>query len=187
MMIIIPRLSFLRSASIAITAILLFNRCDKTDPEPVNEEEVITTFQITLASTGAHPVTLKFFDVDGEQGSIEPVITVSGSLKASTLYTAIIELKNETTNPAINVSEEVAEEADDHLFCFDSSAPNVVIDYEDEDSNGLPLGLVSSWQTAAAGETSVTVALRHQAGTKTGECPGAGETDVEVTFDLLVE
>jgi hypothetical protein len=157
----------LLSVAACLAVILSFNSCDNGDPEPVNEEEVITTFQITLApSLGGDPVILKFFDSDGEQGSIEPVITVSRPLSASTLYTAIIELRNETTNPAVNVTEEVAEEGDDHLFCFESSNSNLDIEYEDEDSNGFPIGLVSSWRTGSAGETSVTVALRHQAGTK---------------------
>lgn len=161
--------------------------CDKDDPTPANEEEVITTLQVTLAPAGGGtPVTLKFFDADGEQGSTAPEITVSGQLKASTQYAAVIELTNETVNPNENISEEVAQEADDHLFCFDPGSDIISVQYEDEDSNGLPLGLITTWQTGAAGATTITISLRHQAGTKTGVCPGSGETDVEVTFDVVV-
>ena len=168
-------------------ALVTFSGCDKDDPKPVNDQEVITTLQITLVPAGGgSPVTLKFFDADGEQGSTAPVITVSGPLSASTLYSGIIELKNETTNPVGNIAEEVAEEGHDHLFCFEAASDLVTVAYEDEDSNGLPLGLITSWQVGAAGTTTVTVSLRHQAGTKTGECPGSGETDVQVTFNLQI-
>ena len=160
--------------------------CDKDDPEPVNEEEVITTVEVTLVPAGSgSPVALKFFDADGEQGSIAPLITVSSSLRASTTYSAVIELRNETVNPPLNITNEVAEEADDHLFCFDVSG-DIVISYEDADRNGLPIGLFSTWQVGAAGNAQVIVSLRHQAGTKTGECPGGGESDVEITFNLAV-
>jgi hypothetical protein len=170
-----------------LAAALLFQSCDKDDPQPVHEEEVITTVQITLAPEGGGiPVTLKFFDADGELGSIAPLISVSGHLEANTVYGAIIELANETVNPVGDITEEVAAEADDHLFCFAVNG-NIAIEYEDEDDHGLPLGLITSWTTSEPGDEKVTVTLRHQPGTKTGDCPGSGETDIEVTFDLQVE
>lgn len=170
------------------TLIFTFLGCNNDDPTPANEEEVITTLQVTLAPAGGGiPITLKFFDADGEQGSAAPVITVSGQLKSSTQYAAVIDLRNETVDPAANVSEEVAQEAHDHLFCFTPGSGIITVQYEDADSNGLPLGLISTWQTGAPGKTTITISLRHQAGTKTGECPGTGETDLEVTFDVVVE
>lgn len=169
-----------------LLSVLLLS-CEKDEPEPVNEEEVITTVEVILTPEGGGiPVTLKFYDADGELGSIAPLVTVSGSLKSSTTYTAEIKLLNETENPPGDISLEVKEEAKDHLVCF-NVAGNIVIQYLDTDANNLPLGLVSSWTTGAPGDASVTIALRHQAGTKTGECPGVGETDVEVSFNLLIE
>ena len=176
------------SISILLAVITMFQACDKEDPKPVHEAELITTVQVTLVPEGnGIPVTLKFVDADGEQGSIAPITTVSGSLKPSTSYSAVIELKNETVNPVADITEEVAEEAEDHLFCFDASGDiSVAYVEEDEDANGLPLGLLTTWTTGSAGNATVTLSLRHQPGTKTGECPGSGETDVEVTFDLVI-
>ena len=183
------RFQILKYISVVLVSfgLITFSGCDKDDPKPVNDQEVITTVQITLVPDGGgSPVTLKFFDADGEQGSTAPVITVSGPLTASTVYSGVIELKNETTNPVGNIAEEVAEEGDDHLFCFEPASNLISVAYADEDSNGLPLGLITTWQTGAAGTTTVTVSLRHQAGTKTGECPGSGETDVQVSFTLEI-
>lgn len=173
--------------AVVLLPVVFFQACDKDDPKPVNEEEVITTVHVTLAPEGGSAVVnLVFNDPDGEHGSAPPTISVSGPLTASTTYAAVIELLNETESPAGNISEEVAEEANDHLFCFDATQ-NIVIHYEDEDANALPLGLITSWVTGSAGEAEVTITLRHQPGTKTGQCPGTGETDVEVTFPLSVQ
>lgn len=173
--------------AVLILSIVLLESCDKEDPKPVHEPEVITTVEVTLVADGSvTPVTLKFFDEDGEQGSIAPLITVSSPLKAGTTYSAVIELWNETVDPPRNVSAEVAEEADDHLFCFDVSAGDVTINYQDQDGNGRPIGMLTTWVVGAAGNAQVTVLLRHQPDTKTGECPGGGETDVQVTFDLNI-
>lgn len=168
-----------------MSALLL--SCEKDEPEPVNEEEVITTVEVTLTPEGGGiPVTLKFYDADGELGSIAPLVTVSGSLKSATTYEAQIKLLNETENPPGDISLEVKQEANDHLVCFDVTG-NMGVQYLDADANNLPLGLMTAWTTGAPGNADVTIALRHQAGTKTGACPGAGETDVEVSFDLLIE
>jgi hypothetical protein len=176
-----------RPVILLLLAMIFFQGCDSDDPTPVNEEELITTVEIILAPEGGgDPVSLKFFDADGEQGSIAPLVTVSGPLKASTTYSAAIVLKNEAVNPVADITDEVAEEADQHLFCFDASG-GISIQYDDEDVNGLRLGILTTWTTGVATEADVTISLRHQPGTKTGECPGAGETDVEVAFSITVE
>jgi hypothetical protein len=170
--------------AVILLSMVFLESCDKEDPKPVSEPEVITTVQVTLVpdDSGA-PVTLTFFDEDGEQGSIAPLITVSGSLKAGTTYSAVIELWNETVDPPLNVGAEVAEEANDHLFCFAVSG-DVTINYEDQDDNGRPIGIITTWDVGMVGSPEVTVSLRHQPGTKSGECPGGGETDVQITFEL---
>lgn len=182
----LPRYTLLRRAFCVavLLSIAFFQSCDKEDPQPVHEPEVITTVEVTLLPEGeGDAVILKFFDADGELGSTAPVITVSGPLKAATNYSAAIELRNETVNPPQRITNEVADEANDHLFCFDVTG-DIGVTYLDHDGNGKPIGLFTTWEVGAAGSAQVTISLRHQAGTKTGECPGGGETDVQVTFDL---
>jgi hypothetical protein len=173
--------------AVALSSVFLFQSCDKEDPEPTNEEEVITTVKVTLVpDADGDIVRLTFSDPDGPLGDTDALITASGPLKASTTYAAAIELLNDTVSPAINVSEEVAEEGSEHLFCFDVTG-NITVIREDEDENGLPLGLISSWVTGEPGAAEVVVILRHQPGTKTGACPGTGDTDVEVSFPVVIE
>lgn len=167
------------------------------DPEPANEEELITTLTVTLTPQGAAGVvTLKFYDEDGD-GPIAPVFTYEPSitagnpaalLQAGMTYSASIALLNETENPAEDITTEIEEEADEHLFCFTvGGGANLNIDYDDEDGDGLPVGLATLWESGTASSGTVKIVLRHQPGTKTGDCPGSGETDIEVTFAVNIQ
>lgn len=176
-----------RSILSLVMVMIFLSSCKKDDPTPVNEEEVITTLKVVLTPAGGGiPVTLEFKDQDGD-GSNPPVKTVSGPLSANKTYTGVITLLDESRAVVKDITEEVDEEAEEHLFCFVVTGSNLTVTASDADSNGLPVGLSSSWITTSAGSTSVKITLRHQPGTKTGLCPGTGETDVEVDFSLVVQ
>lgn len=170
----------------AVVFLCALTSCDN-DPQPVNEEEVITTFLINLQPNGAGSnVILRFYDPDGN-GSSAPIMTAGGPLVANHSYTANLEILNETATPDVNVKSEILAEADDHLLCYTVTGADITITSTDKDSNNLPIGLQSTWQVGAAGSGTVKVQLRHQPGTKTGDCPGGGDTDLEVSFDVVVE
>ena len=169
-----------------VATMLLITSCGD-DPEPEEEEELITTLIVTLAPQGGgDEVTLMFYDEDGETGSIPPEYTVSGPLSTNTVYEASITLLNETDNPAENITEEIEEEKDDHIFCFTLTGLSLTIDNLDKDNQGLDVGLSCEWTTEGAGTGTVRIVLRHQPGTKTGTCPGSGSTDIDVTFNLEI-
>lgn len=179
-------LSAAQSAIVLVFSMLMFSACKKDDPKPVNEEEVITTLRVVLTPGGGGvPVTLEFKDQDGD-GSVAPVKTISGPLNANKTYTGLITLQDESRAVVKDITPEVQEEAEDHLFCFGATG-NLSVVANDTDSNGFPIGLSSSWVTTAAGNVSIKITLRHQPGTKTGTCPGTGETDVEVDFSLTIQ
>ncbi|MBX2965024.1 MAG: hypothetical protein KF845_02675 [Cyclobacteriaceae bacterium] len=173
-----------------LVATLLLVSCGD-DPEPAHEEELITTLTVTLTPTGGAPITMTFKDLDGDGGGAPEYIYSSGGnaavLSASTTYTATITLLNESENPAEDITEEIEEEADEHLFCFTPTGANIGIAYDDEDDNGLPVGLTTTWTCGDAGTGTVKIVLRHQPGTKTGACPGPGESDIEVTFNVSIQ
>ena len=96
----------------AIFATVLFVSCSNDDdtPEPVNEEEVITTLTVTLSPNGGGTaITLQTRDLDGD-GPNAPVVNVSESLATGVTYSGTIVLLNETVNPPENITEEVEEE-----------------------------------------------------------------------------
>jgi len=90
-------LKFLTAALIASS---LFIGCSKDDdPQPVNEEEVITTMTVTLQPEGGGTdVILEFRDLDVD-GPYEPEIT-NGNLTAGVTYSGSIVLLNEAEEHA---------------------------------------------------------------------------------------
>lgn len=171
-----------------------FAACSSDDdsiPEIINEEELITTMKVSLVpENGGETLVLNFQDLDGD-GSNEPIID-SEILAANTVYSGTILLLNETTDPAENITLEVAEEGEAHQFFYSNNA-GMITNYTDEDSNGNPIGINFSLETSAATSGSLTIILRHEPnksaeGVIDGNIENAGgETDILVTFPISVE
>ena len=161
--------------------------CSKDDdsPEPINEEEVITTMTVVLNPGN---ITLKSQDLDGD-GPNAPNVTVSGNLSANTTYTGSVTFLNELESPAEDITEEVEEEDDKHQVIFVSSGVALSVSDLNTDGNGNDLGTQFSLSTAAAGSGTLRIVLRHEP-TKPndGTLAGAGgETDIDVSFNVTVE
>lgn len=174
---------------------LVFNSCssDDNDPEPVLEEEVITTVTLTLIPVGGGTaITLESQDLDGD-GPDAPIISVSSDLASNTTYNGSIVLLNETESPAENVTEEIEELDEEHQFFFSTTSSIATFEYNDTDGDGNPIGLDFLLTTSAsAASGTLTVTLRHEPnkeanGVSDGDITNAGgETDVSVTFPVSV-
>jgi hypothetical protein len=179
------------------------------DPERENVPELVTKIVLTFSpEAGGTPVVVVAVDPDGEgPQDLQPSGPIT--LAENTPYELKIELYNELLNPGeegYDLTEEIEEEADEHQFFFrftegafsspsgsgnikdNLSTPVGPINYLDEDNNGLPLGLRTSWITAGAlTEGSFRVMLKHQPGIKSAISTSLdGETDVDVTFTLNI-
>jgi len=148
---------------------------------PVNGEELITSAILSFVDTaGVQPsVQYAFRDPDGDGGNA-PTQHDTIRLAANTYYSATIQLLNESESPAEDITLEVQQEDDEHLFCYSPSNTNVAITRTDSDGT-YEVGITTFWSTGviASGETTVT--LKHQPGVKDGTC-APGDTDIEVTF-----
>lgn len=172
---------------------LLFTACSNDDdsdiPQPVNEEEVITTLTVTLTpDAGGDAVTLKKFDADGD-GPEAPKVTVSGKLIPGATYAGSIVLLNETVNPADIITREVEEEGNEHQFFYHAGGElDVTTAYGNTDDNGNPLGTEFTLTAGEASTGTLTITLRHEPkkpndGTL---ADAAGETDADATFSITV-
>jgi hypothetical protein len=167
--------------------------CDNEDPDPVNEEELITTVTLTLTPQGGgDPVVFQFKDPDGIGGAA-PVVSVD-TLAPGTAYAGALTLLNESVNPAEDIGDEVEEEGEEHQFFFQVSAGlELTFTYNDQDAGGTPLGLKTNWTTGAAGTGTLKIILRHEpnksaAGVADGDITQAGgETDVEVEWPVVIQ
>lgn len=166
---------------------MCLNSC-ADDPKPVNQEELITTVVVELTPSvpGTPTVILRYFDEDGI-GTIDPVVTVNHPLNSEVEYTGEVQFLNESISPAENITEEIVEEANDHLVCYTIEGAGLEIESVDSDDNARPIGLSTLWSSLTPSTGTITLTLRHQPGTKTGVCPGPGESDVEVSFPITIQ
>ena len=161
---------------------------DDENPVAVDEEEVITTMNVTLTADGRPTISLQSQDLDGD-GPNAPEITVSGNLTANSTYTGTIELLNETETPAENITTEVAQEDEEHQFFFTAGGVITDVTYSDQDGNGNPVGIAFSLTAGEAGNGTLQITLRHEPkkpndGTLSD---AGGETDIAQSFSLVVE
>ncbi|SHJ29969.1 hypothetical protein SAMN02745146_2810 [Hymenobacter daecheongensis DSM 21074] len=178
--------------ALLLAAPLAFAACsdDKDDPEPEEDNELITTVTYTLtpvAGSSAPAATITWEDLDGAGGAA-PVITGGPlALRAGTTYTGTITLLDKTKTPAANVTDEVAKEKEDHLFLYEP-APTVLLSITrtDKDSKNLEVGLTTRLVTTTAATGTLKITLRHQPGTKNGNA-SPGDTDVEATVPVAVQ
>ena len=168
----------------------LYFSCDDDDdtPDPVNEEEVITTMNVTLvAHDGSGTVFMSSVDNDGD-GPNAPVVTVSGPISAASSYSGSIEWLNEMEDPAEDITEEIVEEADEHQVFFSTSGLNLDFVYGDFDSNGNPVGTQFVLAPNAAGSGTITITLVHEpAKPNDGLDTAGGSIDIQTTFSVTVE
>ena len=169
---------------------IIFTGCSDDDPPaPVNEEEIITTLNVTLTPLGGGTtITLQKTDLDGD-GPNPPQYDVSGNLTVGTTYSGLVKIENESVTPSENITEEVLEEADEHQFFFTPAGGlNISTTYSDQDNNGNPLGVEFNLIAVAASSGTLTVTLRHlPSRPNTGLENAGGETDIQATFNVTVE
>jgi hypothetical protein len=185
-------------------SLLFLSSCKKEDPKPENIPEAITKATLTFTPAGGAAVIVTATDPDGD-GPLPRTLSGPINLVKNISYTLSITLINELakpTDPEYNVTAQVAEEADEHMFFFawtnntfsnPTGNGNVdnrsdAVNYVDRDSKGLPLGLETSWTTInETGSGTFRVILKHQPDLKSATTTSNdGESDLDVKFNLTV-
>jgi hypothetical protein len=183
---------------LSATFVLGIGGCKKdnpADPGDQNPQELITTVILILDHpTNRHEVRAVWRDLDGP-GGVPPTIDTL-KLEPGVTYTGEILLLNELEVPPDTVSHEVEDEADVHLFVYTvggalgGSSPLMTVTITDVDVNNRPVGLTynAAINAAAAGLAgTLRVELRHF---QSPAAKGTGtvfETDIDVTFPVLIE
>lgn len=178
---------------------LVFTGCSDDDDHddhshPVNEEEVITTVEVTL-SDGTNSYVLIWEDLDGD-GPDLPIIT--GATIPSNSYDAEIQLYNKTLDPTDDeyvVTTEILEEDVDHQFFFNASNGLNVFNfvYADADVDGNPIGQQFIIEDVSGSGGDLNIVLLHEPnknadGVSDGDITNAGgDTDIDITFPIIVQ
>jgi len=159
-------------------------------PEP-EENELITTVTLTLTERGTTNVrTVTWRDADGEGGTAPTVGKLS--LVPNKTYDLTVQMLDESKSPATDITEEIEEEAAEHLLVYTPTPANLLtVTITDKDSRNLPVGLKATATTGAAGTGKLQVVLRHQPPVggnpvKNGTA-GPGSTDFDGSFDVEIK
>lgn len=180
--------------------LVIFSGCKDDDPEPENVPELITKVILRFTPPGGAPIVVSATDPDGE-GSQNLQLDGPINLIKGTSYTLTIELINGLYNvgqDGYDITKEVREEGDEHqlffswsdgVFSSPTGTGNInstgTVNYQDEDDDGRPIGLTTSWTSAASSTTgkNFRVLLKHQPGIKSNSSTSVdGETDLDITF-----
>ena len=173
--------------------LVLATSCSKEEVEPGDDNELITTVKLEFKPiTNTTLPTKSFFwkdtQGDGVMDSVDPI-----ELDKNTTYEMKVSLLDETKKPVFDISKEVEEEGDVHLFVFKSNPLSLLsVQIKDLDKKGMPIGLLSEVKSQfVAGSGKFNVILKHQPpvngkAVKTGNEEG-GSTDVDVTFPVIVK
>jgi len=183
--------------SLLLSAILFLASCEKDDPKPVNEEELITRVDLKVTNQADNATETISFEVDHDHS--HAISTASeeddhGDHK-------VVELESDSTykfeitfwNEEENVTAEIIEEADEHQVFYelaDGSGITITAASDDtKDSSNNPVHLKTLWETTTAGEVDVEVYLIHEPTLKTGteRADFGGRTDMEIEFEAHVE
>lgn len=176
-----------KSSFLLLFFVLGFSACKKED-EIGEENELITTIKLNFKN-GSDIKSFSYKDLDGNGGTAPVVDKIS--LAANTTYDLNIEFLDESKSPALNITEEVSGESDEHLVLFTPSTTTLgTYTYADKDINLLPIGLTGKYRTQLAGMGMLKVQLRHQPpingkNTKDGtSIPGSDDINIDFVLEV---
>lgn len=179
-----------KSAFIVFVLILGLFSCKKKDnPQPENQLEGINKLTMTFSPAGGgSPLLFSISDADGPGGN--PPVTVVPVLAKNIVYTVTIKTFVINNGVESDDTQEISNEGTAHQFFFQTSGGlAATFAYADTDSNGKPIGLISTCNSgSSASSGSLKVILKHQldkfaAGISISNVGNAGgDTDIEATF-----
>jgi type VI protein secretion system component Hcp len=192
-----------------VFAIILFVvSCDKDDsPDPENEEETITKAVLVVTNTSDNSSETYNFEVEGHHHDHDDDHADDGDddddhegehmeveLESNSTYLFEITFFNESDpSNSIDVTKEIIEEADEHVFFYELTDSSISIESaagDTIDSSGDPIHLKTEWTTTSAAIVDIVAYLIHEPITKTGVSTRTdlgGSTDAEIEFEAHVE
>ncbi len=180
----------MRSITILLLALFfVVTSCSKEEVEPNDDNELVTTVKLSFKSSTGNIKSFYWRDKqgDGVMDSVDPIL-----LDKNSTYEMSIALLDETKNPVFDISEEIKEEADVHLFFYKVTPTGLLsVQIKDLDKKGIPIGLLADIRSQyVPGNGNFQVILKHQPpvngkAVKTGAEDG-GSTDVDVSFPVSI-
>lgn len=176
--------------------VLMVSGCrPATDPATKDKEleEVLpNVVRLNLASANpAETVSATWRSTSTAKNTVTPVQIDTLRLTAGRTYTGTITAINDLKTPNVNLNEDYLKHAEEHQFFYIASvgAPNrVTFTITDRDKNNLPLGLTFNVavSTGASVRGTLNVVLGHYDDVKKDGTTRSPETDIDITFPVVI-
>jgi hypothetical protein len=165
------------------TAFAVFSSCHKTE-ELLPED--ITTFQLMTTDLDDPNLPVKNYfwndlDLDGPKPSTVDSIT----FKEGHTYAVEIKLFNVEAGTSINITEEIRELKDEHIFVFVPTYAQLQVKITDVDSEKRDVGLTSTILAKSKSKGTLKVLLKHLA--DKNDALRTGSEDLNIDFPVRVE
>lgn len=163
------------------------------NPEPT-EPELITTVRVKATRLGNNN-DIQYFDYkvdNGFQTTQTDFQVDTIRLKSGNIYNIEIFVLDESNPIAIDVTAEIIEEKNSHLFYYESTPEegpgSIKVFDKDKDNNGQDFARVCKWQTSSAGNGALKIILIHGPRNKAGTTRDgiAGATDADVIYPVVL-
>ena len=177
----------------SMLSLALVTSCSDDDaPAPIVDQELITNVNVifTPSDSANEVVTLSAISADG---IVAPNLNVTGDFVSGETYNATITITDEINEE--NILEEIVEEKDEHFFEYSINSidfTSMTRSADDEvRSDGVKLGLNTTWVAGAAGSGTITVRLIHEP-TSVSDADGfgsasGGENDFNNTWNVTID
>lgn len=156
------------------------------DKDDDTEQENITTVVLHFIGPGFDR-EFEWNDLDGPGGNPPTVQTIELPPLTGNI-TCHVHVYDRSKNPAEDITEEIEEEADEHLVVYLPDASiSATWTYDDTDSKGKPLGIKTKWTTNQPSNGNLRVILYHEPTNKDNLSNPGGEVDFDVTFPVRIQ
>jgi hypothetical protein len=82
---------------------------------------------------------------------------------------------------------EIIAEKDEHLFIYKVTGANLTISDLSKDTKGKDFGQTATFKTGVASSGTLQIVLKHNADKSTSDPSKTGETDLDITFPVVVK
>lgn len=173
------KVNLLSKISTTILAVSLLTAASCKKEAVADEQENLNVLKIKLGTT-----TFTWSDTDGAGGAAPKIDTIRLTPNGS--FSSEITLQDGSANPVKDLTAEVVAESNDHLFVYKPTGNLTVTDIS-KDGNGKAFGHTATVKTTAVGTGTLQILLKHLPNKSATDPSTTGETDIDVTFPVVIK
>ena len=165
-------------SAVLIGSTLVFTSCKKDNGDA---QENLNVVKLKIGNT-----TFTWSDTDGIGSGKAPVIdTIRLAPNASGDFT--IDILDGSVTPAKDYTAEIIAEKAAHLFVLKATGANLTASNLSNDANGKPFAQSGKMTAGAASVGTLQITLKHQPDKSAANPATTGETDIDVSFPVVIK